>query len=365
MEIIHLILGKANPDRLNGVNKVVYQMATEQTKAGKKVSLWGITKNPTHDYPVRNFETRLFKACLNPFGIDNELRDAIRLRSNAVFHLHGGWVPVYSSLARFFETNGIRFVLTPHGAYNTVAMKKNSFVKKIYFRLFEKSLLDYAKNVHAIGASEVDGLQYIYPNNKSFLLPYGFEPPAETKSHEKNKTFTIGFVGRLDTHTKGLDLLLKAFDNFRKTESDSVLWIIGEGTGRSFIEGFIKEEQLENVVLWGKKFGAEKDELIAQMHVFVHPSRNEGMPSAVLEAASLGVPSIVSMATNVGGYINDFNAGMAIANESVDELEHSMKTMKQLYNKHQAGAFPANCRRMLSEVFGWKLLVHKFDELYK
>jgi hypothetical protein len=42
MEIIHIILGKANPDRLNGVNKVVYNLATEQTMAGKKHSSLGV-----------------------------------------------------------------------------------------------------------------------------------------------------------------------------------------------------------------------------------------------------------------------------------------------------------------------------------
>jgi glycosyltransferase involved in cell wall biosynthesis len=365
MEIIHLVLGKANPNRLNGVNKVVYQMATEQSKAGKKVSLWGITKKPEHDYPIRSFETRLFKASRNPFNINRQLKIAIRQNSRAVFHLHGGWVPLFSSIARFFRANGIRFVLTPHGAYNTVAMKKSSIVKKVYFQLFEKILLNHAEKIHSIGASEVEGLQVIYPNNKSFLLPYGFEIPEQYESTEKNKFFTIGYVGRLDTHTKGLDLLLKAFQVFRKTETDSVLWIIGDGPGRSYIEGFIKENKLKNVILWGKKFGKEKDTLIAQMHVFAHPSRNEGMPSAVLEAASFGVPSIVSMATNVGNYIKDFDAGMAIANESVDELEHSMHTIKQMYDNHQAEAYSANCHRMLNETFGWQLLVHKFDELYQ
>ena len=62
MEIIHIVLGKANPDRLNGVNKVVYNMASEQVKAGKKVSVWGITKDIQHNYPERIFNTTLFKS---------------------------------------------------------------------------------------------------------------------------------------------------------------------------------------------------------------------------------------------------------------------------------------------------------------
>ena len=55
MEIIHIILGKANPERMNGVNKVVHEMASNQTQRGYEVMVWGITTNPVHDYPERGF----------------------------------------------------------------------------------------------------------------------------------------------------------------------------------------------------------------------------------------------------------------------------------------------------------------------
>ena len=49
MEIIHLILGKANPNRMNGVNKVVHELATTQVEKGISAEVWGITDNPVHD----------------------------------------------------------------------------------------------------------------------------------------------------------------------------------------------------------------------------------------------------------------------------------------------------------------------------
>jgi len=42
MNIIHLVLGKANPNRMNGVNKVANQLATTMTNLNKEVELWGI-----------------------------------------------------------------------------------------------------------------------------------------------------------------------------------------------------------------------------------------------------------------------------------------------------------------------------------
>ncbi|MCH6234482.1 glycosyltransferase family 4 protein [Cognataquiflexum rubidum] len=365
MEIIHIVLGKANPDRLNGVNKVVFHLATEQSKAGKKVQVWGVTPNPVHDYPERNFKTLLFKAESFPFAVNAALKKAILSNRNAVFHLHGGWIPLFSSLSGILAKNHIKYVLTPHGAYNEVAMKRSSFQKKNYFHLFEKSLLQRVHKVHAIGKSEVEGLNHIFPHAHSFLLPYGFDLNTDSIKTLKNKDFTIGFVGRLDTHTKGLDLLMEAYAIFHKKYPDSKLWIIGEGEGQAYLENFITEKQLKNVVLWGKKFGTEKDALIGKMHVFAHPSRNEGLPTAVLEAAALGTPTIVTYATNLAEYVSEFKAGIGIENESINALEKSMEVIYNAYQSGQMDTYIQGAKEMLENVFAWPVLVEKFDELYR
>lgn len=365
MEIIHIVLGKANPDRLNGVNKVVYNMASEQVKAGKKVSVWGITKDIQHNYPERIFNTTLFKSHWFPFRIHSELKIAIVENKQAVFHLHGGWIPVFSSLARLFTKHQIKFVLTPHGAYNTLAMKKNSWLKKFYFSFFEKQLVQKAHKIHSTGKSEITGLNSIYKNANNFLLPYGFDFEESTGSILKNDSFTIGFVGRLDTYTKGLDLLVEAFYEFQKSQPNSKLWIIGDGEGRLFIEKFIQEKKLQNVILWGKKFGKEKDDLIRKMHVFAHPSRNEGLPTAVLEAMSLGVPTIVTEATNIADDIRIYKSGIAIADNNVSELHQAMEQLYVEYNQAPLAMYAQNGKTMLREKFYWPVLVEKFEELYR
>jgi hypothetical protein len=152
MEIIHLILGKANPNRLNGVNKVVYQLASNQARKQREVAVWGITKSLNHNYGERNFKTILFPEMKNPFIIAKSLKESLLAkRGDVVFHLHGGWIPIYSSLSKYLFKNNIPFVLTPHGAYNTIAMQRSSFIKKIYFQFFEASLLKRVSKIHCIG----------------------------------------------------------------------------------------------------------------------------------------------------------------------------------------------------------------------
>jgi glycosyltransferase involved in cell wall biosynthesis len=368
MEIIHIILGKANPERMNGVNKVVYQLATRQALSGEEVSVWGITPSPEHNYGTRSFKTQLYKASSNPFCVPDTLVRDLRLnQGKAIVHLHGGWIPVFASLSKILSKLKIPFVFTPHGAYNTIAMKRSGWRKKVYFQFFEKHLLKRTLSVHCIGESEVTGLNGIFKTSKTFLLPYGFEVPSVAGRrvlHEKQ--FVVGFVGRLDIYTKGLDLLLDAFEDFHGRCSNAVLWIVGDSDERTRLEQMIVERHLEqHVIVWGSKFGKDKDELIQQMDVFVHPSRNEGLPSAVLEAASQGIPCIVSAATNVGSYIRQYNAGIEVGNEHAEQLSFALRELCLLKQAGKLEDLGNNGKRMVAEIFNWNAIVPQFDKLYQ
>ena len=367
MEIIHLVLGKANPERMNGVNKVVYQLATKQFEHGLDVSVWGITKDVTNNYGQRVFKTELFQKSKNPFKIDDKLKTAfLSKKGNVMFHIHGGWIPLFSTIAKFLKTNNISYVFTPHGAYNKIAMQRSYWMKKIYFNIFEKYLISNANKIHCIGNSEVDGLNKIVKTSNTFLLPYGFQ--AESYISEENKSpnkMIIGFVGRLDIYTKGLDLLLKGFLDFQKSVPNSVLWIIGDGEGKAKLERLVAKLKLtEKVVFFGSKFGNEKDELIKQMHVFAHPSRNEGLPSAVLEAANFGIPCVVSEATNVGNYINTFKAGITIKNNSASAIKLALDCIYELFKCRALFSMKLNAQKMVRESFNWQKLILQFNNLY-
>ncbi|PPK87839.1 glycosyltransferase involved in cell wall biosynthesis [Neolewinella xylanilytica] len=367
MEIIHLVMGKANPARMNGVNKVVYQLATRQTAAGLNVSVWGFTKTPEADYGERNFRTVLFREDRNPFALDPAFRRALGDldREGTVFHLHGGWVPLFSRAAAALHRAGLRYVITPHGAYNTRAMEKGRWRKKLYFRLFERSLLRHAAAIHCIGASEVDGLQTIYKTDKTVLLPYGMDMVGTQRAEARAEDgFVFGFVGRLDYYTKGLDLLLDAFAAHIRTDEDAVLWIVGDGDGRAAVEEKIATLGIEDrVVLHGSRYGEDKDALLRRMRVFLHPSRNEGMPSAVLEAAAFGVPCIVTEATNIGDYVREYGAGRVVPNEDDRALALAMGECRGLGGGTLL-ELGSNASRMVATAFSWPEVVVRFNKLY-
>jgi glycosyltransferase involved in cell wall biosynthesis len=59
-------------------------------------------------------------------------------------------------------------------------------------------------------------------------------------------------------------------------------------------------------------FGREKEALLDSAFVFVHTSRWEGMPFAVIEALATGCPVLVTPATNLGDYVEGFGAGVVV-----------------------------------------------------
>ena len=367
MEVIHLILGKANPDQMDVVSMVVYQLATQQAASGRDVAVWGITKDLNTNYDESNFSTQLFQAYRNPFKLDNKLKESLlEKKSTATFHLHGGWVPIYSTVSKFLAKHNISFVITAHGSYNAVAMERNAFVKKIYFRFCEKELLMNAKRIHVLSESEMEGLNKIFPNIKSFHLPYGFEAPQTfIAERAKGTDFIIGFVGQLDVYNKGLDLLITAFEKFNNLKPNSKLLIIGDGEERLELIRMISELNLqENIIMHEGKFGEEKNQLISEMTIFAYPSRNEGLPVSVLEACNMKVPAVVTHATNIASYVEKYNAGIAVANDDSLALALAFLELNMSWEYNELDAIKQNAKTMVAEAFNWDSIINEFDNLY-
>lgn len=369
MDIIHLVLGKANPERMNGVNKVVYQLATKQVEAGLQAFVWGIAIDLEKNYGDRNFETQLFLQQRNPFSVSKELKQAIKyLHKPVVFHLHGGWIPVFSTVSKILVSHKIPFVFTPHGAYNSGAMERSFWVKKIYFHLFEKKILLKTQKIHCIGKSETIGLARLFSKPKSILLPYGYENHNATPiTKSLNENIVFGFIGRLDIYTKGLDTLLEAFEILIKKTPNAQLWIIGDSKEKKVLEQQIITKKLNhNVFLFGSKFGVEKDDLLAKIDVFVHPSRNEGLPLSVIEAAGCGKPCVVTNTTNIGDLITQYEAGKTIYTQNGTDLEAAMSALNSIWNNPVAfSQLQQNAIKMIQENYNWKRIIQQFNqELY-
>ena len=369
MEIVHIILGKANPNRTNGVNKVVNSLATYQTKKGVKTSIWGITKNPIHDYPDRNYKTILFKETSKIF-LPKGIKEAIQTKDKStVFHFHGGFLPQFILITRLILKQGLSYVFTPHGSYNTIAMKRSNWKKKMYISLFEKELVENAKALHFIGKSEIEGAGELFQFKNYYLVPNGQntdEVEISIISKKENSFPIFGFCGRLDVETKGLDLLLKGFAEYLDNSGKKgELWLIGDGKEKELLVSLAQNLNITNQIKFlGSLYGKEKIEKMNQLDYFMLTSRNEGLPGVVLEASVLGVPCIVSKETNMGDYITQHQAGICLEQNTVATIAVAMQTASNWKRIGKIKRISKNAKQMIENQFNWKTIVQNLEQLY-
>lgn len=112
-------------------------------------------------------------------------------------------------------------------------------------------------------------------------------------------TPVLGSVGRL-AYIKGYDRLLRAFAGIMRQGTFAgrppVLLLVGDGPERASLEALARELGIcPQVVFAG--YQMDPYPLLNGMHLFVLPSRSEGLPVALLEAMMACVPVVV---TDVG-----------------------------------------------------------------
>jgi glycosyltransferase involved in cell wall biosynthesis len=149
-----------------------------------------------------------------------------------------------------------------------------------------------------VAVSRVTGQEFEqigFPGSKILYIPNGVEIPVDRRSlrHHMFHAVTTARISR----EKGIDVLLKAWANLSPNEKDLRLTIIGDGPLRYEMERIVRDLGIAETIEFTGWVNNVK-EYLQQTDIFVLPSRTEGMPNAMLEAMSYGIPCI---ATNVGG----------------------------------------------------------------
>ncbi len=369
MKIIHIVLGKANPERMNGVNKVAYQLATAQTRLGHNVTLLGIANSLKKNYPKRIFKTQLFLQIKNKLALNPKLKVALNaLEAGTIVHLHGAFIPEFYHIARLLNRKSIDYIYTPHGSLTEMAMSKNSLVKKNYFKFFESTIIAKAKKVQLLGVNEFSYLDNLTNKASKCLIANGQdlqEIPEylDVKKYESDPVF--GFCGRLAEFHKGLDLMFLGFKKYIQNGGPGRLELIGDGADRAALTQLAKELGIaDRVVFHGKKFGREKYDLLHKMDVFLHTSRMEGFPTAVLEAAALKIPTITSEATNMNDFVRKYQSGFLLKENSPEEIGLRMTTACDYHQQQKLAKMGENGRKMVAQEFDWQHIASQLIQVY-
>ena len=134
--------------------------------------------------------------------------------------------------------------------------------------------------------------------------------------------YTFAFVGRFDD-VKGVSTLLNALKKIPSELIDKI-HLIGDGPKTAIY----KLEAIElgpKAIFHGQLEKLKLHELIAEAHFFLLPSKAEGFPKVVAEAACYGVIPIVSNVGSIEHYINKTNGFVWNINNKAISYEEVLK----------------------------------------
>ena len=133
----------------------------------------------------------------------------------------------------------------------------------------------------------------------------------------------IGAVGRLEPQ-KRFDLLLEAFAVVHARRPNTRLFIVGDGSQRTWLSQQIQALRLtESCTLVGHASDVRPSH--HAFDLFVQSSEYEGTPNAVLEAMALETPIVATDAGGTAELVQDGVHGRILPIGRVDRLIHAMQ----------------------------------------
>ena len=248
----------------------------------------------------------------------------------------------------------VKFVAWQHTTYE-IYMEQDNLA-------FLPEYVDGLKAADAVvSLTKADGVKFKNHN----LMSVGIYNPVLIRNTDNRVTSlnnkTLLYVGRLDYHGKGIDLLLEIMVH---VPSDWKLLLVGEGTDEAMIKKKIGELELEEqVTLVG--FADEKKlaTYYVQSDILLSTSRWEGFGLTILEAMTFGLPVVAFDNGGPKEILDNGEYGFLVEKENVKMFRNSLEKLikdeglREIYQKKSLERIHNfdTCAIMKE----WKLLLEK------
>lgn len=149
---------------------------------------------------------------------------------------------------------------------------------------------------------------------------------AEARGHWFRETtgFPVGAqvcltVADLDDWESGVDVLLWAVPEILAANSQARFVIVGEGDHREELERRVRARGLNKLVSWLAP-NVELSAVMAESHLFIHPSLRDPFPIVALKAMAAGLPVVGTRVGGVPEIIGTSEAGRLVPRSDADTL---------------------------------------------
>ncbi|MBQ8393584.1 MAG: glycosyltransferase [Clostridia bacterium] len=277
---------------------------------------------------------------------------------------HEAYRPVYLKISKELRKSKIPYVIIPHGELTKEAQKKKWLKKKAANILLFNRFINGAKAIQCLSDRELSNVKF---GKQKFVGTNGIDKPDDVKNSFCENGMEIIYIGRLEAHIKGLDLLTQAVRmSSNKMRANNVrLTMYGPDLNGRFehVQGLIRENQIEDIATLNKPiFSDEKKRALLNADVFIQTSRTEGMPMGILEALSYGLPCIVTKGTTLAEMVNGSGSGWG-CETSAEAISKAINDA--IDNKASLMEKSASAVKFIRENFLWENVAKHIIEQYK
>ncbi len=196
-------------------------------------------------------------------------------------------------------------------------------------------------------------------NTEITIVPNGVDAREFQPSPREWSPPRLLSVGRV-VYQKGYDVALRALAGL--TDLDWEWSIAGDGPYLPVLQRMAADLHLdERVHFLGWQSATGVKQQYASANLFLHPSRHEGMPNAVLEAMSSGLPVIASRISGNEELVLEAETGLLVPVEDVDGLQQALRTL--LVESQLRQAMGNAARHRIEASFGWEHVAEQYQSI--
>ena len=257
----------------------------------------------------------------------------------------------------------VPYVISPHGGYAPASLARSTRRKTAYKYLLERPMLRRAALRVALTDVEARDLDAFGAGRPVAVIPNGVIPaPRDLDGAAFRRELGLGptdrlllFVGRLDILHKGLDVLLDGV-------AEASAWrlaVVGPDVrgGRAWLLARAEAlGMLSRLAVVGPRQGRALHEAFAAADCFALTSRWEGLPIALLEALSHGVPAVVSPAVDRLVAVSQAGAGWSVR---ASELGPALRRLDDAELARRAAG-----TRALAARYDWTAIAARYEAAY-
>ena len=311
--------------------------------------LWSESKKVEDIFvlPHRKFSVKKLLG-LNKFIKDNDIE---------MIHSHGKGAGIYSRMLKILNPR-LKIVHTLHGVH----VGEYGFFKKSAYIFLERFLTLFTDKFINVSKSENEACLKLrlFKKSKSEVVYNGIkallkEDNAKIKFDLSGQK-VVTTISRFD-YAKNMPLAYEMAKNFKDNSSIVFLWL-GDGDDRAKFESMAQKDGA-NIIFTG--FTDEVSAYLSATDIYLSTSRWEGLPYALIEAQSLGIPVV---ATNVVGnneVVENGKSGFLFesAQQACRDIEILLND-EQIYGKMQSEAL-----LNFKDKFDIDIAIRKVEKIYE